>query len=63
MPSDTEGRDKPVRVRAQIEKFNRDAYEIAPDFTEGWLARVQSLSTVVAHVGRVELSFFATAKR
>ena len=62
VPTDAQGRAKPVRVRAQIEKFNRDAYEIAPAFTEGWLARVQSLSTVVAHEGRVELSLFATAK-
>jgi hypothetical protein len=56
------GRAKTVRVRAQIEKFDREAYEIGPGFTEGWLARVQSLSTVVAHEGRIELSLFATAK-
>ena len=60
--STTAGRAKTVRVRAQIEKFDREAYEIGPAFTEGWLARVQSLSAVVAHEGRIELSLFATAK-
>ena len=57
------GRANAVRIRAQIEKFDREAYEIGPGFTEGWLARVQSLSTIVAHEGRIELSLFATAQR
>ena len=56
------GQARTVRVRAQIEKFDREAYEIGPGFTEGWLARVQSLSAIVAHEGRIELSLFATAK-
>ena len=56
------GPAKAVRVRAQIEKFDREAYEIGPGFTEGWLARVQSLSTIVAHEGRIELSLFASTK-
>ena len=56
------GQGRTVRVRAQIEKFDRDAYEIGPGFTEGWLARVQSLSAIVAHEGRIELSLFATPK-
>jgi hypothetical protein len=56
------GRARAIRIRAQIEKFDREAYEIGPGFTEGWLARVQSLSTIVAHEGRIELSLFATAK-
>jgi len=58
--SNSTGRAKTVRIRAQIEKFDREAYEIGPGFTEGWLARVQSLSSIVAHEGRVELSLFAT---
>src|SRR5262249_8087760 len=62
LSSNDKGRGKTVRVRARIEKFDREAYEIGPGFTEGWLARVQSLSTIVAHEGRVELSLFATAK-
>jgi len=61
--SDAQGHPKTVRVRAQIEKFDREAYEIGPAFTEGWLAKVQSLSTIVAHEGRIELSLFATAKQ
>jgi len=63
LASDAQGRPKTVRVRAQIVKFDREAYEIGPAFTEGWLAKVQSLSSIVAHEGRVELSLFATAKQ
>src|SRR5262249_58754987 len=62
LSSNDKGRARTVRVRAQIEKFDREAYEIGPGFTEGWLARVQSLSAIVAHEGRIELSLFATAK-
>ena len=42
--------------------FDRDAYRIGPGFTEGWLARVQSLAKVVAVKGTVDLSLFAKTR-
>jgi hypothetical protein len=50
-----------IRIRAQVERFDREAYRIGPAFTEGWLARVQALAKVVAVEGRIELSLFARA--
>ncbi|HTS82672.1 MAG TPA: hypothetical protein VMH40_18870 [Myxococcaceae bacterium] len=47
------------RVRARVEHFHREAYRIGPRFTEGWLARVQSLAKVVAEEGTLELTLFA----
>jgi hypothetical protein len=61
-PPGTYGAAKTIRVRATIDKFNRDQYRIGPKYTEGWLARVQSLAKVVAEEGSVELSLFAKAK-
>ena len=52
----TEGR---LRIRARVEHFRREAYRIGPRFTEGWLARVQALSGVVAEEGLLELTLFA----
>ena len=49
-----------IRVRARIEHFHREAYRIGPRFTEGWLARVQSLAKVVAEEGTLELTLFAS---
>jgi len=49
-----------LRVRARVEHFHRDAYRIGPRFTEGWLARVQSLAKVVAEEGTLELTLFAS---
>jgi len=49
-----------LRVRARVEHFHREAYRIGPRFTEGWLARVQSLAKVVAEEGTLELTFFAS---
>jgi hypothetical protein len=48
-----------IRIRAHISKFDREAYQIGPKFTDGWLARVQGLAQVVAPVGSIELSLFA----
>jgi hypothetical protein len=48
-----------VRVRAHIERFDREAYRIGPKFTEGWLSRVQQLAPVVAREGTIDLSLFA----
>jgi len=49
-----------VRVRARVEHFHREAYRVGPRFTEGWLARVQSLAKVVAEEGTLELTLFAS---
>lgn len=53
--------DGRFRVRARVEHFHREAYRIGPRFTEGWLARVQSLAKVVAEEGTLELTLFASA--
>ena len=51
--------DGRVRIRARVDKFNRDKYCIGPKYTEGWLSRVQQLAPVVAEVGQLEISMFA----
>jgi hypothetical protein len=61
-PAGTYGEKKTIRIRATVASFDRDAYRIGPGFTEGWLARVQSLAKVVAEKGTVELSLFAKSK-
>lgn len=60
-PPGSYGQAETIRIRARIPGFNRDAYQIGPKHTEGWLARVQSLAKVVAEVGDIELSLFAKA--
>jgi hypothetical protein len=52
--------DGRYRLRARVEHFHREAYRIGPRFTEGWLARVQSLAKVVAEEGTLELTLFAS---
>jgi len=47
------------RVRAKVDHFHREAYRVGPRFTDGWLARVQSLAKVVAEEGTLELTLFA----
>jgi hypothetical protein len=61
-PAGAYGDRKTIRIRATVADFDRDAYRIGPQYTEGWLARVQSLAKVVARKGTVELSLFARAK-
>ena len=61
-PPGTYGEKTTIRIRATVADFDRDAYRIGPKYTDGWLARVQSLATVVAEKGTVELSLFAKAK-
>lgn len=61
-PPGAYGDKKTVRIRATVADFDRDAYHIGPEYTDGWLARVQRLATVVAKKGTVELSLFAKAK-
>jgi hypothetical protein len=58
-PPGAYGEKRTVRIRATIEGFDRDAYRIGPKYTEGWLARVQSLAKVVADRGTIDLSLFA----
>jgi hypothetical protein len=61
-PPGAYGDRKTIRLRATIAGFDREAYRIGPGFTEGWLARVQSLAKVVAPQGTVDLSLFAVSK-
>lgn len=58
-PPGSYGEKKTIRIRARVEHFDRDAYHISPRYTEGWLARVQSLAKVVADEGTIDLSLFA----
>lgn len=58
-PGGAYGETRTVRIRATIYGFDRDAYHIGPKYTDGWLARVQSLAKVVADQGTIELSLFA----
>jgi hypothetical protein len=58
----TYGEKKTIKLRATIAAFDRDAYQVGPKYTDGWLARVQSLATVVAEKGVIDLSLFAKAK-
>jgi hypothetical protein len=52
------GEPRKVRIRANVAGFSRASYQIGPQFTDGWAARVQSLASVVADVGAIELSLF-----
>jgi hypothetical protein len=61
-PPGTYGERATVRIRATVAGFDREAYRVGPRFTDGWLARVQSLAQVVASTGTIELSLFAKAK-
>lgn len=51
--------DGRIRIRARVDKFNRDQYRIGPRYTEGWLSRVQQLAPAVAEVGTLDISIFA----
>lgn len=51
-----------VRLRATVDGFSREKYQIGPAFTDGWLARVQQLANVVADKGTINLSLFAVTK-
>lgn len=61
-PPGSYGSARTIRIRATLAGFDRDAYRIGPRYTEGWLARVQTLAKVVAEKGTVELSLFAKVK-
>ena len=61
-PPGAYGEREAIRIRATVSGFDREAYQVGPQFTEGWLARVQSLAKVVAGKGEVQLSLFARPK-
>lgn len=61
-PPGSYGEKRTIRIRATIAGFDRDAYRVGPGYTEGWLARVQTLAKVVAERGTVDLSLFARAR-
>lgn len=61
-PPGSYGDKKTIRIRATVAGFDRDAYRIGPRYTDGWLAKVQTLAKVVAEKGTVDLSLFAKAK-
>jgi hypothetical protein len=59
LPAGTAGPRETLRIRAHLAGFDRDAYRIGPKYTDGWLARVQSLAKVVAEKGDVDVNVFA----
>jgi hypothetical protein len=61
-PPGAYGDKETIRIRAEVTNFDRDAYHIGPKYTEGWLARVQTLAKVVAEKGTIDLSLFAKTK-
>jgi len=61
-PPGAYGDKETIRIRAEVSNFDRDAYRIGPKYTEGWLARVQTLAKVVAEKGTIDLSLFARVK-
>jgi len=61
LPAGTYGDAETIRVRAHVEKFDREAYQIGPKWTDGWLARVQSLASVVAPAGSIDATVFVPA--
>jgi hypothetical protein len=62
-PPGAYGEAKTVRIRANLAKFSREAYQIGPAHTEGWLARVQSLAKVVNDEGVIDFALIATAPK
>ena len=48
-----------IRIRATVEGFDRERYQIGPKWTAGWLARVQQLAPVVATAGTIDVNLFA----
>ena len=50
-----------VRIRARIDGFNRDRYQVGPHRTDAWFVRVQQLAPVVAADGTIEVNVFAAA--
>ena len=55
------GAPRLLRIRAHVDGFDRERYRVGPRFTPGWLARVEELAGVVAPIGTIDVSLFATA--
>ena len=62
MPAGEYGSKETIRVRAKVAEFDREKYHVGPNWTGGWLARVQALAPVVAKSGEININLFATAK-
>jgi hypothetical protein len=60
VPPAAPGAPRLLRIRAHVKSFDRDRYGVGPKNTAGWLARVQQLADVVATVGTIDVSLFAT---
>ena len=60
LPTRSPNSPRTLRIRAHIEHFDRERYGISPKNTEGWLARVQQLASVVATEGIIDVNIFAT---
>lgn len=61
LPAHGEAKRPALRIRAQVEQFDRERYGVSPRATAGWLARVEQLSDVVAPQGVVDVSIVAVA--
>jgi len=59
LPAGTYGPRRTLRIRAQVEGFDRERYGVSPKATAGWLARVQQLADVVATEGTIDVNAFA----
>lgn len=59
LPASSPDEPRVLRIRARVEHFDRERYGISPKHTEGWLARVQQLATVVATEGTIDVNIFA----
>jgi len=59
LPAGSYNDARTLRIRAKIDGFNRERYQIGPKWTAGWIARVQQLAPVVAAEGTIEVNLFA----
>jgi hypothetical protein len=59
LPAGAYGDTTVYRIRATVEGFDREQYDISPKNMAGWLARVQQLANVVATEGNIEVNLFA----
>ncbi len=59
LPPGTYGSKRTLRIRARIERFDREKYGVSPKNTAGWLARVQQLADVVGTEGTIDVNLFA----
>jgi hypothetical protein len=60
LPAGAYGPRQTLRIRARIERFDREQYGVTPKNTPGWLARVQQLADVVGTEGTIEVNLFVS---